>query len=242
MISADIKQRWRRLGQHGLVMPHRPFYAGVVLHRPRCRCAHVRRTERRQRSAAQSDDLGHGVEWRPGCHNAHHLLVSDSVSALKCMNSRNISFAITDLEGLLNNDSLVPIIGVIQSSTGSHAATCVLGTVLLVLIFFSTVTTIASASRQIWAFSRDQGFPFSEWIRYVPPTYEIPVNAVFPMPFSSSEMILIGSSSLSHSVLAWSYPPSTLALMQLSMQSSVCPTLRLPSLTSCLSAASASRD
>ena len=49
-----------------------------------------------------------------------------------------------------------PVIQIIHSATGSYAATIVLGTVLVVLLFFSTVTTIASASRQIWAFSRDQ--------------------------------------------------------------------------------------
>lgn len=48
-----------------------------------------------------------------------------------------------------------PLIPVIYNATGSYAATCVLGTVLIVLLFFSTVTTVASSSRQIWSFSRD---------------------------------------------------------------------------------------
>ncbi|SMR44927.1 unnamed protein product [Zymoseptoria tritici ST99CH_3D1] len=87
-------------------------------------------------------------------------------------------FCITDLPTLLESDSSFPIVQVLQNATGSVAASCVLGALLVVLIFFSTVTTVASASRQIWAFSRDQGFPFSSWIRVVAPKYEIPVNAL----------------------------------------------------------------
>jgi amino acid transporter len=67
---------------------------------------------------------------------------------------------------------------VIYNATGSLAATYVLGTILLVLLFFSTVTTVASSSRQIWSFSRDHGFPFSNWIRQVVPGWDVPVNSL----------------------------------------------------------------
>ena len=63
-------------------------------------------------------------------------------------------FCITDLDATLQSD--YPIIQVLYSATRSYAATSVLGSVLVILVFFSTVTTIASASRQTWAFSRDQ--------------------------------------------------------------------------------------
>lgn len=68
---------------------------------------------------------------------------------------------------------------------------------LIVLLFFSAVSTVASSSRQIWSFSRDhvrptpdppqsnthelihaQGFPYSEWIRQVRPGSEVPVNSL----------------------------------------------------------------
>ena len=54
------------------------------------------------------------------------------------------------------NSSDYPVIQVVYNATGSYAATCVLGTLLVILLYFSTVTTVASASRQTWAFSRDQ--------------------------------------------------------------------------------------
>ena len=41
-----------------------------------------------------------------------------------------------------------------------------------------TITCIASASRQVWAFARDRGFPVSEFIEHVRPGMEIPVNAI----------------------------------------------------------------
>lgn len=66
-------------------------------------------------------------------------------------------FCITNLQDIVGPDATsFPIIQVIYNATGSYAATCVLGSLLVVLLFFSTVTTIASASRQVWAFSRDR--------------------------------------------------------------------------------------
>ncbi|KAK4975186.1 hypothetical protein LTR42_004396 [Elasticomyces elasticus] len=88
-------------------------------------------------------------------------------------------FCITDLsKDVLEAASDYPIVDVLFKATGSQAGTIILGCVMLVLLFFSTVTTIASASRQVWAFSRDCGLPFSAWIRHVPPTWEIPLNAL----------------------------------------------------------------
>ncbi|USW48103.1 Putative amino acid/polyamine transporter I [Septoria linicola] len=87
-------------------------------------------------------------------------------------------FCITDIEYLVNLESDFPIIDILLRTTGSKAATCILGVMLVVLLFFSTVTTTASASRQVWAFSRDQGFPFSSWIRFVNPKWELPINSI----------------------------------------------------------------
>jgi choline transport protein len=95
-------------------------------------------------------------------------------------------------------ESGYPIVDVIYETTGSYAATCVLISFLIVLLFFSAVSTVASSSRQIWSFARDhvgpkahipqrhipqlttntQGFPYSEWIRQVRPGSEVPVNSL----------------------------------------------------------------
>lgn len=52
-------------------------------------------------------------------------------------------------------DSAYPIVDVVYNATGSYAGTCVLIVFLLILLFFSAVSTVASSSRQIWSFARD---------------------------------------------------------------------------------------
>lgn len=63
-------------------------------------------------------------------------------------------FCITSVDDVLNSATGVPILDVVYKVTNSYAATCVLGTLLVILTFFSTVTVIAAASRQCWAFAR----------------------------------------------------------------------------------------
>jgi choline transport protein len=96
-----------------------------------------------------------------------------------------------------SQSSSYPIVDVVYTTTGSYAGTCVLIVFLLILLFFSAVSTVASSSRQIWSFARDhvslvqphslsmkhllktlQGFPYSEWIRQVAPGSEVPVNSL----------------------------------------------------------------
>ena len=69
-----------------------------------------------------------------------------------------------DLDGVLNSNTGIPVVQLLYNVTGSHAGTSVLTVVLLILQYFSAITTIASSSRQTWAFARDRGFPFSDWL------------------------------------------------------------------------------
>lgn len=65
-------------------------------------------------------------------------------------------------------ESGYPIVDVIYATTGSYAATCVLISFLIVLLFFSAVSTVASSSRQIWSFSRDHVSPTTHPINLKP--------------------------------------------------------------------------
>jgi choline transport protein len=76
-------------------------------------------------------------------------------------------FCIGNIDDVMNSSTGVPIIQVLFNVTGSYAGTCVMATLLIVLTFFATVTVVASSSRQMWAFARDKGFPYSQWIQYV---------------------------------------------------------------------------
>ena len=101
--------------------------------------------------------MGNGTQWCAWYNDAHHLLVSGLQNSARASLISFFSFCIHDIAEITGEDvGDFPIIAVIQRATGSYAATIVLGTLLIVLLFFSTVTTVASASRQIWAFSRDQ--------------------------------------------------------------------------------------
>ncbi|QIW96459.1 hypothetical protein AMS68_001977 [Peltaster fructicola] len=87
-------------------------------------------------------------------------------------------FCITDLDGLLGDDSTMPVVQILYAATQSNAGTLVLCSVLVLLSFFGLLTNVATTSRQIWAFARDQGLPFSNWIHQVSTYWNVPFNAL----------------------------------------------------------------
>lgn len=73
-------------------------------------------------------------------------------------------FCIGPLEGALNSG--VPYLTLFDN-TGSVAVSLVLSIILFLLILSGNITALATCSREVWAFSRDRGFPFSKWISHV---------------------------------------------------------------------------
>ncbi|KAJ9142926.1 Amino acid permease [Pleurostoma richardsiae] len=71
-----------------------------------------------------------------------------------------------------------PFIQVFFNVTKSHAATSIMTAILIVNITSACISTVATVSRQTWAFARDNGLPFSSFISHVSPTWNIPLNAV----------------------------------------------------------------
>lgn len=53
------------------------------------------------------------------------------------------------------------------SATGSVGVALFLAIVLFILIYSGNITALAATSREVWAFARDCGFPFSSWISRV---------------------------------------------------------------------------
>ncbi|KAF2686929.1 amino acid permease-like protein [Lentithecium fluviatile CBS 122367] len=82
------------------------------------------------------------------------------------------------LDSVLDSPTGVPVLQAVYNASGSVAGTVVMGIFLVILTFFAAVSVCASASRQIWAFARDKGLPFSAWIEYVRPGWDIPVNSL----------------------------------------------------------------
>lgn len=73
-------------------------------------------------------------------------------------------FGIGSLNDAINSDA--PYLNLF-TNTGSTGVALALTIILFFLIFAGNVTALAATSRELWAFSRDRGFPFSRWISHV---------------------------------------------------------------------------
>lgn len=120
-------------------------------------------------------------------------------------------FTIGNVQEALNDRTGFPFIYVFRNATGSVAGATGLTIVVLLLLVMVTISSLASTSRQTWAFARDRGLPFSRWLSAVHPTWHVPVNAVtFTCVFSMVlSLINIGSTVAFNAMLSL----STVALM-----------------------------
>ncbi|KAL9091371.1 MAG: hypothetical protein Q9159_001455 [Coniocarpon cinnabarinum] len=86
-------------------------------------------------------------------------------------------FCIGSLDDAINADE--PFVNAFLNGTGSPAAATGLTFILLLILGCSNVTCIATESRQMWAFARDNGMPFSRWIAKVSKRFQVPLNAIW---------------------------------------------------------------
>jgi choline transport protein len=70
-------------------------------------------------------------------------------------------FCIGPLDAVLEVD--VPY-ALLFNNTGSRPLSLFLNLLLLVLIYAGNITSLATSAREMWAFSRDNGLPFSPWL------------------------------------------------------------------------------
>lgn len=85
-------------------------------------------------------------------------------------------FCIGPLEGALPCEA--PYL-ILFKNTDSNVITFILMIILLILIFLGNITALAATSRELWAFSRDKGFPCSKWVSKINHKRNIPYNAVY---------------------------------------------------------------
>lgn len=86
-------------------------------------------------------------------------------------------FMITDVEAALDDVTGYPHMWVFSQAV-SPGGVVALNAIPTVLIFAGTLSYNLSTSRQTWAFARDRGLPFSDWIGRVDPKLQVPANAV----------------------------------------------------------------
>ncbi|KIX04567.1 uncharacterized protein Z518_05437 [Rhinocladiella mackenziei CBS 650.93] len=89
----------------------------------------------------------------------------------------SLSFVITDFEQVISTPTGLPLIEVYYQATGSKAGTSVLMVAFAICFFGCATANITSSSRQMWAASRDNCFPFSRYWKQVHPRWQMPVNA-----------------------------------------------------------------
>lgn len=71
-----------------------------------------------------------------------------------------------------------PFIQVFYNTTKSHAGASILTALVIINITSACISTVATVSRQTWSFARDNGLPFSGFVGYVKPGWNIPLNSV----------------------------------------------------------------
>lgn len=78
-----------------------------------------------------------------------------------------LCFTLGEVDAVLESPTGFPFIQIFYNTTGSLAATNAMTAVLVITLTASTITEVATASRQLWSFARDDGLPFSSFFAYV---------------------------------------------------------------------------
>ena len=76
-------------------------------------------------------------------------------------------FCIGDVTEAIASTTGFPFIYVFQTATGTVGGTTGMTVVILLLLIMITISSMASTSRQTFAFARDNGLPFSKWLGHV---------------------------------------------------------------------------
>ncbi|KAI1268033.1 putative amino acid permease [Xylariaceae sp. FL1019] len=100
-----------------------------------------------------------------------------------------ILFSIGDVDAALSTPTGFPIIEIFYNATKSYPATNAMISALIISIFFSALGLLASASRLIWAFARDDGLPFPRYFSHIDKRLGIPVRAIL---WSELVIVILG--------------------------------------------------
>ncbi|EUC36330.1 hypothetical protein COCVIDRAFT_38996 [Bipolaris victoriae FI3] len=111
-------------------------------------------------------------------------------------------FCLGDVSTVLSTPTGQPHIQVLYNATKSIPGATVLASITTIMAVFGCVNNVATCSRQLFAFARDNGVPFSAFFSRVQPGWDIPLNSVF-MSFLIAcllSLINIGSSVAFNSI------------------------------------------
>jgi choline transport protein len=89
-----------------------------------------------------------------------------------------VLFSMGSVEAALATPTAYPIIEIFYQATESKSATNAMTGVLIAMAVFATIGVMASCSRLTWAFARDKGLPYSEFLVKLHPRWRIPLHAI----------------------------------------------------------------
>jgi choline transport protein len=115
----------------------------------------------------------------------------------------SIMFALGDISADLSHPSGQPWVAVILRITGSRAATIIFILIMIFMYFFCAVNQVTTSSRQVFAFARDKGLPYHEFLSRVN-RKGVPVNAVYvTLAYTCIlALIIIGSTTAFNIILS----------------------------------------
>jgi amino acid transporter len=107
-----------------------------------------------------------------------------------------------DVDSVLATSTGQPWIQVVFNATESRVGTSVMTALLAVLLLFCSINQITTSSRQLFAFARDNGVPFSSFLAHVRPGWDVPVNAVLvTLLFTTLLCLIIIGSTIAFNVI-----------------------------------------
>lgn len=87
-------------------------------------------------------------------------------------------FCINDFDAVANTPTGVPLIQIFYEATRNKVATCILASLITVILLVCANSIMAETSRALWAFARDRGLPGSGTISKVHSKLGVPVYAI----------------------------------------------------------------
>ena len=82
-------------------------------------------------------------------------------------------FCIGNVGDVIQSETHYPYIQVFYNVTRSHGGASTMASILIVLTICGCISNVATASRQLFAFARDGGMPFSPFLAYVSVTPDV---------------------------------------------------------------------
>ena len=115
-------------------------------------------------------------------------------------------FCVGDIDAALNTKTGFPFIEIFHQAVQDITGAALMTSLILALSLCATVGIVASASRQLWAFSRDRAVPGWKHIQRVDSKSAIPVLAVFLTTGLACvlALIVLGSSTVFNDIVSLS--------------------------------------